>query len=116
MDIIMSATSSYIMVKGTPGHAGTDVEGLDEALKGKKETFLAIIDALGFMLDGGVITKKQGSFSVCEPVGAPGRHLVLQAYLFPTDVLTLLREIAGFKVVSSAALPTGSIVWTMERH
>ena len=110
------SSCSYILVSGTPTHAGTDVEGLDEAIRGKKDLLHNVVDALGFTCDGGVITKKSGSFSSCEPVGAQGRQLVLHAFLFPTDVLTILRDLAGFKVVTSTALPSGVIVWTLEKH
>lgn len=104
--------SYYIVVKGTPGHAGVDVEGLDK----KDEHYLALVDTLGFMMgEGGLVMKKPGSHGNCDALSCGTRVLILQPYMYPTDVLNALRE-AGFKILSSAGLPSGAVVWTLEKH
>lgn len=107
---------AYVIVQGTPGQAGVDVEGLDVVLLRREDAYGCILEALGFILgEGGVVSKRPGSFGKCNTLSCGKRVLVLQPYMFPTDVLNTLRD-AGFKVISSAAFPSGSIAWTLERH
>lgn len=109
-------TMVYVIVRGMLGHAGVEVEGLDNALQKRDESYSAILDQLGFTLqEGGMVTKKPGSFGLCDTQSCGERVLILQPYMYPTDVLNTLRE-AGFKVITSAALTTGAMVWTLERH
>jgi len=121
-----------MIVRGTPGHAGVDVEGLDAVFRGgKEEHYKDVLEALGFVYHDGQITKKPGSFARCEPIvssnGEPihqnmgsltslsaSRQLILQPYMYPTDVLNVLREI-GMRVCAASALPSGAIVWTLEK-
>lgn len=107
---------AYILVRGVPGQAGVDVEGLDSAVNNREETYAAIVETLGFSVgDGGIVSKKPGSFGRCDTLDCGKRVLVLQPYMYPTDVLNKLRD-AGFRVVSSAMNSSGSILWTLERH
>ena len=106
----------YVIVKGTLGHAGVEVEGLDCLVPKREEVYRSIVESLGFTLEeGGIITKKPGSYGKCDPVTCGERILTLEPFMYPTDVLNKLRE-AGFKIITSAALPTGAIVWTLELH
>lgn len=104
----------YVFVRGVPGQAGVDVEGLDP----HHEAYSSTLDALGFVVgEGGVISKKPGSHGNIDAVTGGTRVLLLQPYLFASDVLVILRE-AGYKVVSSAGVtaPAGAVVWTLEKH
>lgn len=102
----------YIIVRGTPGMAGVEVEGLDK----RDEHYLTLVDTMGFMIgEGGLVMKKPGSFGNCDALSCGTRVLVLHPYMFPTDILNTLRE-ANFKIVTSAGLPSGAIVWTLEKH
>ncbi|KAK3886929.1 hypothetical protein Pcinc_008938 [Petrolisthes cinctipes] len=106
----------YVFVRGTPGQAGVDVEGLDSSHH--IENYTSTLDALGFLVgEGGVITKKPGSHGNIDTVTGSTRILLLQPYLFASDVLVILRE-AGYKVISSAGVttPPGAVVWTLEKH
>ncbi|KAG7162093.1 Membrane magnesium transporter 1-B-like [Homarus americanus] len=101
---------AYVIVRGTLGHASVEVEGLDSALHKREDIYSNILEALGFTIgEGGVVLKKPGSYGVCDTLRCGKRVLVLQPYMFPTDVLNKLRE-ASFKVVTSAALASGAII------
>lgn len=107
---------AYILVRGVPGQAGVDVEGLDSAVNNREEAYAAIVELLGFTVgEGGIVSKKPGSFGRCDTLDCGKRVLVLHPYMYPTDVLNRLRE-SGFKVVSSAVNPSGTLVWTLDRH
>lgn len=107
------AMAYYVLVRGTPCQPGVYVEGLDK----RDENYLAIIDTLGFMMsEGGLVMKKPGSNVNCFFRSEDGKRVIaLRPYMYPTDVLNILRDF-GFKIVSTAGLPSGVLVWTVEKH
>jgi len=110
-------------VKGDPGILGCSIVGLDILGTRHSKVFNLILERMGFSLDssnvvvsGGIVNER------CQPDNS-GRQAVLKPSLYPTDVLNILVETGGFRIITSSSCQQPNIsgasstdvVWTLEK-
>jgi hypothetical protein len=113
----------YVCVKGAPESSSCSIMGLDILGTRHPKLFSHILERMGFSLDcsnvviyGGVVSDR------CQPDSA-GRQFVLTPSLYPTDVLNILVETGGFRIITSSSITSQAnpaagnnhVVWTLEK-
>jgi len=113
----------YVCVTGDPGSQGCTIVGLDILGTRHSKVFNLLLERMSFSLDnsgvvvcGGIMNER------CQPDNS-GRQAALKPNLYPTDVLNILVETGGFRIITSSTsqqqniggVSCSHVVWTLEK-
>eukprot|EP00088_Acartia_fossae_P063218 TRINITY_DN7689_c0_g2_i1.p1 TRINITY_DN7689_c0_g2~~TRINITY_DN7689_c0_g2_i1.p1 ORF type:complete len:107 (-),score=21.40 TRINITY_DN7689_c0_g2_i1:235-555(-) len=105
----------YVCVKGAVDRPECQIVGLDILGTRHPKIFTHILERMGFSLDCSNVVVCNGMVNDrCRP-DSGGRQVSLSPGLYPTDVLNILVETGGFRIITSSSLNTTDTVWTLEK-